>query len=251
LSSATQPPPDAAKRPHRAEVTGQGASADTTPDPAAPTPGPTHGSHAHAPRHRKPRAEVAHATRGRVRLKIPAAKTTPGLLDQIKAAFDGHPGIDAIDVNQSTGSIVIYYDPEHHADIASLFTSMDKTAAAPMAHMAPLAAPPATQAAPGHHRPTNKLDEEISSIADEAEFLAEHSHAARAIVEYIKDLDRQIKRSTNNNIDLKILVPVGLAAFTILEIGIATATPMWVTLALFSINHFVELHAHDANQDQS
>jgi len=225
-------------------VTGQGASADTTPDPAAPIPGPTHGSH--APRHRKPRAEVAHATRGRVRLKIPAAKSNPGLLDQIKAAFDGHPGIDAIDVNQSTGSIVIYYDPEHHADIASLFTSMDQTAAPSMAQMAPLSAPPPS--APVHHGLRTKLDDEISSIADEAEFLAEHSHAARAIVDYIKGLDQQIKRSTNSNIDLKILVPVGLAAFTILEVGVATATPMWVTLLLFSVNHFVELHAHDADK---
>jgi len=223
--------------------------------PGATTPGPSphahtphaHASHPHAARHRKPRAEVAHATRGRVRLKIPAAKTTPGLLDQIKAAFDGHPGIDAIDVNQSTGSIVIYYDPEHHADVASLFTSMDKTAAASMAHMAPLSAPPPAPAAPAHHGLRTKIDDEISAIAAEAEFLAEHSHAASAAVDYIKALDRQLKRSTNNNIDLKILVPVGLAAFTILEIGVATATPMWVTLALFSLNHFVELHAHDAD----
>ena len=290
MSSDTQPPPDAAKRPPRVRATAQGAAVEPAPDPAAPTldpaapapeaepapgattPGPTphahephahaahghtahghtahgHAAHAHAPRHRKPHAEVAHATRGRVRIKIPAAKTTPGLLDQIKAAFEKHPGIDAIDVKQSTGSIVIYYDPEHHEDIPSLFASMDQAAAAPMAHMAPLAAPPPAPAAPAHHRPAaTKLDDELDAIEAEAEFLAEHSHAARAIVDFIKALDRQLKRSTNNNIDLKILAPVGLAAFTILEIGVATATPVWVTLMLFSLNHFVELHAHDADK---
>ncbi len=260
MSSATQPPPDAPKRPHRARATGQGADTETVPDPPAstpapaaePTPRPSHGSsHAHAARHRKPHAEIAHATRGRVRLKIPAAKSRPELLHQISAAFAGHPGIETIEVKQSTGSIIIYSDPEHPEDIPSLFASMDKAAAAPMAHLAPLSAPPPTPAAPGHHRPTNKLDEELGAIEAEAEFLAEHSHAARTIVEYVKGLDRQLKRSTNNNIDLKILAPIGLAAFTFLEIGAAAATPMWVTLVIFSLNHFVELHAHDADQDQS
>jgi hypothetical protein len=192
----------------------------------------------------KPQAEIAHATRGRVRIKVPAAKSNPELLHQIRARFEGHPGIEAIDVKQSTGSVIIYYDPEHHEDAPSLFASLDKAGATPTAHLAPLAA----AAAPAHHRPANRLDTEINSLEEEAEFLAEHSHTAKVIVEYIKGLDKQIKRSTNNNVDLKILVPVGLAAFTILEIGVATATPMWVTLMLFSINHFVELHAHDADE---
>ena len=44
------------------------------------------------------------------------------------------------------------------------------------------------------------------------------------------------------------LVPIALAGFTFLEIGAAAATPMWVTLVIFSLNHFVELHAHDADE---
>jgi hypothetical protein len=31
----------------------------------------------------------------------------------------------------------------------------------------------------------------------------------------------------------------------------ATAAPMWVTLVIFSLNHFVEPHAHDGDNDQS
>jgi hypothetical protein len=239
LSSSTQQPPVAAKRPPRARAAGQDAASETKSGTAG-------ASAAEAAAPKKPGAEIAHATRGRVRIKIPAGKSNPELLHQIRAAFEGHPGIDAIDVKQSTGSIIIYYDPEHHEDIPSLFTSMDKAAAAPLAHLAPLAAPPAP--APAYRQPANKLAEEIDAIEAEAEFLAEHSHFARSIVEYVKSLDRQIKRSTNNNIDLKILAPVGLAAFTFLEIGAAAATPMWVTLVIFSLNHFVELHAHDADE---
>jgi len=190
---------------------------------------------------------VAHVTRGRVRLRIPSAKSNPELLDQIKAAFEGHPGIDAIDVKPSTGSIVIYYDPEHHGDLPSLFNSMDQTAAAPIARLAPLA----DGASPGTSGPSGKPDAETGAIEAEGEVLAANSYLARSIVKSINDLDREIKRSTNNNIDLKILAPVGLAAYALLEIGAAAATPVWVTLLIFSLNHFVELHAQNADQDQS
>jgi hypothetical protein len=187
-------------------------------------------------------AEIAHAVHGRVRLKIPSAKHNPELLTQIKSAFDGIPGIDVIEIKPTSGSLVIYYDTEHHPDIPSLFLSLGRTA------VDPVVPPPAASGAAPHRPPSNKLEEVARSIEDEAEFLAEHSHIARSVVEYVKSLDRQIKRATDNNIDLKILAPVVLAGFTFLEIGAAAATPMWVTLVIFSLNHFVELHAHDADK---
>jgi len=186
-------------------------------------------------------AEVAHATHGRVRLKIPAAKRNPDLLHQIKAAFEILPGIDAIEVRRESGSLLIFYDADHHPDIASLFVSLSQTEDAPV-DMAPHAA------AATHRPPQTKLDELTSTIEAEAEYLAEHSHVAKSIVDVVRQLDRQIKLATNSNVDLKILVPIALAGFTFLEIGAAAATPMWVTLVIFSLNHFVELHAHDADE---
>ena len=52
-----------------------------------------------------------------------------------------------------------------------------------------------------------------------------------------------MKLTTGNAIDLKVLLAGGLAAYTFWEIGAEAATPMWVTLALFSLNHFAELHS--------
>jgi hypothetical protein len=190
-----------------------------------------------------PAAAVAHHTRGRVRLKIPAAQTNPALLDQIKTAFSGLPGIDHIETRPASASIVLYYDPDHHADVPELFRGLagasDHPDTADMLHAA----------SSKHRAPSNRAEELASQIEQEAEFLAEHSTFARAIVDLAKQLDRELKRSTNNNLDLKILVPIGLAAFTFLEIGAAAATPMWVTLMIFSLNHFVELHAHDNDED--
>ena len=61
-------------------------------------------------------------------------------------------------------------------------------------------------------------------------------------VEFVKGVDHQLKTVTDNTIDLKIVLAVGLAGYTFMEIGAEAATPMWVTLVLFATNHFAELH---------
>jgi hypothetical protein len=183
-------------------------------------------------------AEVAHAVHGRVRLRFPPAKRDPAVLDQLKTTISEIPGVDAVDVKASSGSLVIYYDPEHHPEVAALLRCLTQIERAPMMVKSPPVRPP-----------SNRVDELTRNIDNEAEFLAEHSAIARTVVGAVKQLDKDIKRSTNNNLDLKIMVPVALAGVTFLEIGAAAATPMWITLAIFSLNHFVELHAHDADED--
>src|SRR5215469_466051 len=46
---------------------------------------------------------------------------------------------------------------------------------------------------------------------------------------------------TDNTIDLKVLVAAGLAAYAFIKVGVEASTPIWVTLALFAFNHFIEL----------
>jgi hypothetical protein len=82
-----------------------------------------------------------------------------------------------------------------------------------------------------------------NKIKAEAEFFAERSELAKTTVDLFRNLDNQLKLTTGNTIDLKIVLAGGLAAYTFWEIGADAATPMWVTLALFSLNHFAELHS--------
>jgi hypothetical protein len=154
------------------------------------------------------------------------------LLNQIKETFSKVPGIEAIETKPASGSIVVRYDTDYHPALPTVFHPP----------------PPPDPAAKPHLPPKGHLDEITDSIETEAEFLAEHSEFARIIVNWCKECDRQIKRVSGNNLDLKIMVPLGLAAITFLEVGAAAATPMWVTLVIFSLNHFVELHAHDADE---
>jgi hypothetical protein len=96
--------------------------------------------------------------------------------------------------------------------------------------------------------PTNEIDAVAQKIQQEAEYLAEHSETARAFVDFCRNLDNEIKISSKNVIDLKMLLAVGVVGFTILEVGAAAATPVWVTLTLFGLNHFIEMQTAESEE---
>lgn len=217
-------PPAEASSPASAPVVLEPAAlvADTIPTEAAQDPGQA------PPRHRKKhKARIEHKVPGRIRMKVPAALHDPAILEAYKQAFSAIPGIDKVKVKPETGSIVIHYDVEREKEFERHF-----------------------QTCCGHQelgvetveRPGDEVDALARKIEAEAEFLAGHSELAKSTVEFFKAFDRELKITTGNTVDLKIVLAGGLAAFTFFEIGASAATPMWVTLALFSLNHFAELH---------
>jgi hypothetical protein len=170
--------------------------------------------------------QIAHQVPGRVRMKIPAGKGNPELLKQISEVFGVIPGIEEVIVNPTTGSVTLHYDTDRHDEFHGSFQQHYD----------------AHGASNGMHGADTELDKITHSIEAEAEFLARHSHTARAVVDFVKKLDHEIKRATNNNIDLKIVFAVAIIGFTVFEVGATAATPVWVTLAIFTVNHFIEMH---------
>ena len=59
------------------------------------------------------------------------------------------------------------------------------------------------------------------------------------MVDFCRHCDREIKVATGNVMDLKMVLCVGLVGFMIFEVGAVVATPVWVTLTLFGLNHFI------------
>ncbi len=177
------------------------------------------------------RAQIAHQVPGRIRMKVPSAKGDPEQLDDIKQALSLLPGIEQVEVNAQTGSIVIKYDAEQHDDFHAGFHHHCSQ------HHGVL-----------HRPPTNEIDALATKIEQEAEFLAEHSHAARVVVDFCRNLDQQIKLSSGNMLDFKMVLAIGLIGITVFEIGANAATPVWVTLTLFGINHFIEMQTAQAEK---
>jgi Heavy metal associated domain 2 len=182
------------------------------------------------------RLKIAHQIPGRIRMKIPSAKGNPQQLEAYKQTLSLLPGIEQIDVNPATGSIVLKYDADRHDAFHTDFK--DHCAQ----HNGRAATPP-----PRHQRaPTNEIDALASKIEAEAEYLAEHSHAARLVVDFCKTTDRHIKQATHNTLDFKMLLALGVIGITVFEVGATAATPVWVTLALFGLNHFIEMQEEAA-----
>lgn len=183
----------------------------------------------------KVKLQIAHQVPGRIRMKVPAAKGNPAQLEEIKQAFSLIPGIEQVDVNPDTGSITLRYDPDQHDDFHAGFRQHTGQHQGSGAAFRP---------------PTNEIDALASKIEQEAEFLAAHSESARAVVDFCKRADREIKVATGNMLDLKMVLAIGVVGFTVFEVGAAAATPVWVTLTLFGLNHFIEIQAEQL-EDQA
>jgi hypothetical protein len=183
----------------------------------------------------KVKLQIAHQVPGRIRMKVPSAKGDPALLEDIQKAFSAIPGIEQVVVNPETGSVVIKYDADRHDDFHAGFTHRFN------------------EHHDGHvpaHRPppSNEIDALARKIEEEADFLAEHSEAAKAVVDLCKHWDREIKVASGNLVDLKMVLCIGLVGYTIFEVGAAAATPVWVTLTLFGLNHFIEMQSELAER---
>jgi hypothetical protein len=178
-------------------------------------------------------AHVAHHSRGRLRLRVPSAKGNAAELETIRKSLANVHGVKEVEVNESIGSVTIHYDARHHTDfhqhLAKETTSQDVVSVAPPCM-----------------REMGNIDE---MIEHEATFLAQHSHSAKVLVDWTAALDRSVKRMTDNAIDLKVLAPAALAVGAFLELGMTAATPVWLTLGLFSFNHFIAIHSHPQSND--
>ena len=174
----------------------------------------------------KHEAHVTHHIPGRVRVKLPKAKGNHAMLREIQQSIFPLPGVKDVQVNPSTGSVVVHYDPEVHEDFHGHLSVH-----AEQSEMFRLKPPEITEA-----------DAIAAKIEAEAEFLAEHSDAARHVVRAVKHFNETVKSATGNMVDLKVLLPLGLAVYAFLEVGSEMSTPLWVTLGIFSFNSFVRLH---------
>ncbi len=174
-------------------------------------------------------ARAVHHVRGRIRLKIPSLKGNARLLDEIKQTIAGLHGVKEVEINAATGSVVVRYDPVLHESFHEQLADHAGNVSAFVL------VPPEL----------SEVDELAKKIEQEAQFLSQHSEAARTIVDGFRKLDRAIKFSTNNTVDLKVLLPLGLAVYSLVEIGLEASTPLWVTLGIFSFNSFLTLHAPD------
>ncbi len=153
------------------------------------------------------------------------------MLGELREFVQQLGGVQHVEVNPVTGSIVVHYQPESHADISNLLQRAQQEEQQ-------------RQPQDGFEQPPELTDADAlaDQIEKEAEFLAAHSELALHVVNAVKSLNTSIREATGNTVDLKVLLPAGLAVWAFFKAGADVSTPLWVTLGIFSFNSFVALH---------
>lgn len=163
-------------------------------------------------------AYISHHSAGRVRLRIPRARHDPESLRRMARATREVPGVRSADYNPTTGSLLIKYAEDAVRDVHA-FTDAISKAGIPL--------------------------ELVGTVMGAEEFaeVAEYSELATDISSIFGGLDQAIKYATDNQLDLKILLPIGAAMLGLSSLrNPSMSTPLWLTLMLFSFSSYHSLH---------
>ena len=167
-------------------------------------------------------AYVHHHLPGRLRLRIPAAKGEEEELRELSSAIARTAGIGQVDYNPITGSILIQYSLERYKNLQSLESSLSASAV-------PIAVNNSHRA----HRPSQYQHNPRG-----------RSIAARRVDSFFKQLDHEIRMATDNEIDLKFILPFGVGILGLfLLLRHSSTTPLWLTLLIFAFSSFLGLHS--------
>ncbi len=131
-------------------------------------------------------------TPGRMRLRVRPEMRTPETMAQIKENLEQHPDIDAVQVNQRTGSVVIKHSGEH--DSHKLF--WEAISEVDLIGEAALEIPDEEEG----EDPTGRLEKQLADLS--------------------YDIDRSIYKRTGENLHLGLLIPGSIAGIGIAQIAI-------------------------------
>lgn len=144
----------------------------------------------------------------------------------LQRAIGGLQGVQSVRVNPASSSIVIAYRPSD--TVFHLRLQEDPTVNSWLR-------------LDGEDALLAEIDEAVTAGA---RYLKSHSRLAEAIVSAAEDLDSNLRRASDGYLDLKVLVPLGVAAASAMHKARSRGTPMWLTLGTFAFNAFLSLHRH-------
>ena len=153
-------------------------------------------------------------------MRLARVNRDPRLMGQLRDFISGLGGVDSVEINARTGSVLVRYQPEFRDNLQSVLanvTGADSFLEIPEPDLA-------------------------ANLEREARFLANHSELALQVIKSLKELNNGVRVATGNTVDLKVLLPAGLAVWAFFKTGVEAATPLWVTLGIFAFNSFVQLH---------
>jgi hypothetical protein len=171
-------------------------------------------------------ARIVHHVPGRLRIKVKGVRGEAAFFAAVQRVIGGLSGVESVRVNPSSSSIVIDYRP---ADTVFRFRLQDDPDIGSWLQLE------------GEDALAAAVDE---AVVVGARYLQRHSRLAESIVSTSEQLDFELRKASNGMLDLKVLLPLGMAAVTSLHKARSRGTPMWLTVGTFAFNAFLTLHRH-------
>lgn len=175
--------------------------------------------------------KIAHASPGRIRLKVAEVKDNPLLADEIRRRLATVRGIRQVQANPLTGSVLIRYDPAGFTSPDSLFALADSlNTAFPGVDLRKLAETWLAQAN-NEETPTPSLAQSISGT--------------------LGVINAQVG-STTGGADLKVLLPLSLFFLGVRSLFVSKPLPVptWYDFLWFALGTFVMLNRNVVEGDR-
>lgn len=153
-----------------------------------------------------PKAHISHQTSGRLRIRIPSQKGNAAYFASLKERFSSFPGIQKIEVNPLTGSVLIL----HQIDLKQIDFKMisDYTEQSGLFRF-------------------EQLNHSAGSVS-------------QRVVETFQDVDRKVEKFTGGEVDLPTLSFVGLLGIGLWGMARGkTAAPAWHVAFWYALNIFL------------
>ncbi len=158
---------------------------------------------------------VVSSTPSRTRLRLSPKRRNPEEMARIAKALKAHPDVHEVRANLQTGSIIVHHSHKDH--------SWDEISAI-----------------------LQDLGIVLGSITDvDLPFSRGKSEVAADLTSAVSDLNERVGLATDGVVDLRLLVPIGLAALSLRELsrnGWEFQAAPWYVLAWYAFDSFIKLH---------
>lgn len=171
-------------------------------------------------------ARIVHHVPGRLRIKVMGVRAEAEFFAEVQRVIGTLHGVDTVRVNPASSSIVVDYRP---SDTVFHFRLQEDPDVGSWLRL------------DGEDALLAEIDEAVTTGA---RYLERHSRLAEVIVSTAEQLDSNLRRASEGLLDLKVLLPLGVAAATSLHKARSRGTPMWLTVSTFAFNAFLTLHRH-------
>jgi hypothetical protein len=167
---------------------------------------------------------IVHHLPGRLRIKVMGTQASPDFYLGLKDAIASVSGVDKVRVNRRSSSIVVDYfskDIGFHTRLQNDPQVKSKLSVMDLQGLTSVIYEP---------------------VAESFVYPEQHSRIAESIVSVVEEIDNKLRQASNGYLDLKVLLPTGIAIATSLNKARARGTPMWLSLGTFAFNTFLTLH---------